>query len=332
MKVIRRAVIRESITSRKRTAELLEAHRPNDPTGRLIDTFLILLILANVIAVILETLPAFEKAHAVFFWRFEVFSVCIFTVEYFLRLWSCVEKNPGSKRSPTILRLKWMFSPLGLIDLLAIVPFYAYLFLPMHLDTLLILRVFRGIRLLRIFKLTRYSPAMKVLRRVMQEEFRTLMVVGFLLLVVMVVASWGIYILESKVQPEHFGSIPQAMWWAVVSLTTVGYGDVVPITPVGKMFAGFIALLGIGMAALPAGILAAGFASEMRRREQRFNRALNMVLADGVITVHEKRELERLREELGLSEEEAHSLLLDARKSWLKHTKCPHCGKHIYRS
>jgi voltage-gated potassium channel len=143
----------------------------------------------------------------------------------------------------------------------------------------------------------------------------------------MVIASWGIYILESAVQPDKFASIPQAMWWAVVSLTTVGYGDVVPITPMGKVFTGIIALVGIGMAALPAGILASGFSSEMRRRENAYNRALNRVMADGVVTEHELEELEKLREVLDLSEEEAQSLYLDAQRTWLRLAKCPHCGK-----
>jgi len=314
-------------TWRKRTAELLEAHRPNDPLGRAVDVFLILLILANVAAVILETVPTLEHKHHVFFWRFEVFSVLVFSVEYVLRLWSSVDVGRIREAHPLKARLKFAFSPMGLIDLVAILPFYAYLFLPMQLDTLLILRVFRGVRLLRIFKLTRYSPAMQVLRTVLKEEARTLVVVGFILVIILVVASWGIYLLEREAQPEEFASIPQAMWWAVVSLTTVGYGDVVPITPLGKLFSGVIALVGIGMAALPAGILASGFSSEMRRRENVYNRALSRVLADGIITEHESEELEKLREELDLSEDEAHGLYLDAHRTWMKWSKCPHCGK-----
>jgi len=248
-------------------------------------------------------------------------------VEYFLRLWSSVDNKQADHAHPLKARLKWAISPMGLIDLVAILPFYALLFMPMHLDTLLILRAFRGIRLLRIFKLTRYSPAMQVLRTVLREEAPTLIVVALILVFIMVIASWGIYILESAVQPDKFASIPQAMWWAVVSLTTVGYGDVVPITPMGKVFTGIIALVGIGMAALPAGILASGFSSEMRRRENAYNRALNRVMADGVVTEHEHEELEKLREVLDLSEEEAQSLYLDAQRTWLRLAKCPHCGK-----
>ena len=310
---------------RKRTAELLEAHRGAGGWGHVVDAFLITLILANVVVIILSTLPDLGSQHRQMFRYFEFFSVAVFSIEYLARLWSCVDGADGHKQS----RLRWMFSPLGLIDLVAILPFYIFLFIPDSEMSFLMLRIFRGIRLLRIFKLARYSPALDILFSVMKKEGRVLAVTTSLLCTVLVLASWGIYALERNVQPDHFSSIPAAMWWAVVTLTTVGYGDVVPISTGGKAFAGLISLIGIGMMALPAGILAAGFSSEVHRRTKTFARAVEMAYADGKLSDHEALGLEVLREELGLSEEEASDAKQDVERRQLIHKTCPHCGKDL---
>jgi voltage-gated potassium channel len=294
-----------------------------------VDIFLITLILANVILIILETVPSISAQYRVAFTYFEIFSVVIFTVEYLLRLWSCVEDNVDTASDKKWTRVRWLFSPLGLIDLLAILPFYIFLFIPDGEVSLLMLRLFRGLRLLRIFKLTRYSSALNILFSVLKREVRVLAVTTFILAMVLVMASWGIYILERVVQPDVFGSIPAAMWWAVVTLTTVGYGDVVPVTDGGKMFAGLISLIGIGMMALPAGILAAGFTSEVHRRSRTYARAVDIAYADGQLSADESRELEILREELGLSKEEAMNADLDARRKWSIPGNCPHCGEEL---
>lgn len=316
-------------TLRKRTAELLEAHYGAGGWGHVVDIFLITLILTNVLLIILETVPSISTQYRVVFIYFELFSVVIFTIEYILRLWSCIEDEIDVTSGKKWTRMRWLFSPLGLIDLLAILPFYIFLFIPDGEMSLLILRLFRGLRLLRILKLTRYSSALNILFSVLKREARVLTVTTFILAMVLVIASWGIYILEKVVQPDVFGSIPAAMWWAVVTLTTVGYGDVVPVTDGGKIFAGLISLIGIGMMALPAGILAAGFTSEVHRRSRTYARAVDTAYADGQLSTDESRELETLRVELGLSKEEVMNADVDARRKRSIPTNCPHCGQEL---
>lgn len=295
----------------------------------MVDIFLITLILSNVFLIILETVPSISIQYRAALTYFEIFSVVIFTIEYLLRMWSCVEDDMDNQSGKKWSRLRWLFSPLGLIDLLAILPFYIFLFIPDSDVSLLMLRMFRGLRLLRIFKLTRYSSALNILFSVLKREARVLAVTSFILAMVLVMASWGIYLLERNVQAEVFGSIPAAMWWAVITLTTVGYGDVVPITSGGKMFAGLISLIGIGMMALPAGILAAGFTGEVHRRSRTFSRAVDIAFADGKLTEYESQELEMLREELGLSKEETINTIMDARRKISSLTHCPHCGEEL---
>ena len=174
---------------RRRTAELLEANRPDDPAGWWIDGFLILLIVANVVVAIIATHPTVRAHWGERIYHFEIFSVAVFTLEYLLRLWSCPDKQRYAGMSATKARLKWVFSPLGLIDLLAILPFYALFFYPPNTHTALLLRVFRGLRLLRIFKLVRYSSALTVFRNVLREEAGPIMVIAFVLSVALVMAA-----------------------------------------------------------------------------------------------------------------------------------------------
>jgi voltage-gated potassium channel len=315
---------------RRRVAELLEAHRPDDPAGRLVDGFLVLLILANVAAVVLGSVDEIYARWSGWLTAFEVFSVAVFTVEYLLRLWSCVERpdprQPGRARS----RLRWALSPLGLVDLLAILPFYVFLLIPGSSESALLLRAFRAMRLVRIFKLTRYSPALNLLLAVLRKEASVLAVATSILATILLISSWGMYLLEREVQPEAFGSIPRAMWWAVISLTTVGYGDVVPATDGGRILASFTALVGVGMLALPAAILAAGFYREAHGRTETYRRAIDMALESGRITAHEAEELETLREELGINSEDAMNLLIQARHDRLGAERiCPHCGEKL---
>ena len=313
-------------TLRKRTAKLLQAHHDQHGIGRWVDIFLVALILFNVLAIVLESVPRYGIYYRQEFYWFEVFSVAIFTVEYLLRVWSIpeLEKNPGQPLWKT--RFHYMASPMALIDLVAILPFYlTFLF---HID----LRFLRVVRLLRIFKLTRYSSAMTVLLSVLKEESNSLFAALFVLLVLLMLVSSGIYLIEHQIQPDAFGSIPDSMWWAMATLTTVGYGDVTPITPMGKFFGGCITVIGMGMVALPAGILASAFSDHIHRSRRKYKSKISEYLRDGDVSDEEKSELEQLRHDLGLNPEEAELIYKTATRHVTRRIICPHCKQPIHQS
>ncbi len=315
----------------KRTAEVLHAGGGKDPLARFVDIVLIILITLNVVAVILESVPEIQRPLATAFFAFEVFSVVVFTVEYFLRLWSVTENPWHDKyRRPFLDRLRYLFSPMALIDLLAILPFYLSVFVSIDL------RFLRVLRLLRVLKLTRYSSAMTMLFDVFREEARVIGASLFVLLLLLVVASSCIYLAEREVQPDDFGTIPLSMWWAIVTMTTVGYGDVVPITATGKVIGAFMGVIGIGMVALPAGILASGFNQALHARRRILQREVDRVLDDGVINTPELEALEIKRKALHLSEDELRDLLAvisrQSTKPRQNAERCPHCGKTLATS
>jgi voltage-gated potassium channel len=246
---------------RRRLYEIVE-HGPNeDLQARIFDVAIIGLIFLNIAAFVAETVPWIDAAYGRWLYAFEVFSIAVFTVEYALRLWTAVEV-PFLKRMPAWrARLTFARRPSLIIDLLAILPFY--LAAVFSID----LRVLRVLRLLRFLKLSRYSPALHTLIRVLQNERRALMGAGLLLLAAVLMASTGIYYLEGAAQPDKFGSVPDAAWWAMATLTTVGYGDVTPITPFGKLFGGIVMICGLCILALPVAIVSSGFAQEVSRHD-----------------------------------------------------------------
>ncbi len=252
---------------RARIYQLLEGEQSDAPFRRALDRFLIALICLNVAAAILETVDSVYLRFGPFLYWFDFGSIAVFTVEYVARVWVCVEEPGREERTPLRARLRYMASPIALADLIAIAP---ALLGPLVMADLRWMRVFR---LLRLFKLTRYWSGLRVLVRVAREEAQVIGAAAFVLCVVMMLASGGMHIVEHRAQPEAFGSIPAAMWWTVATLTTVGYGDVVPVTELGKVLAGFISLIGIVMVAMPAGILAAGFAAHARRTARAGNEA-----------------------------------------------------------
>jgi voltage-gated potassium channel len=248
---------------KRRVYEILEVASPSDKASRIFDIFIITLIFLNVIAIILETIEKLSLQLSTFFRIFEIFSVIIFTIEYIFRVWSYTE-NPKYKK-PIIGRIKFIFTPLALIDLFAILPFYLPMFIPFDLR---FMRAVRLIRLFRLFKMGRYSESMKLFAKVFKAKKEELFIAVFAVFILLTISSSLLYYVETEAQPEAFSSIPAAMWWGVTTLTTVGYGDVYPITSLGKFLGAIISLLGVGLFALPTGILSAGFVEEIRKRRE----------------------------------------------------------------
>lgn len=240
--------------------ELVEAVEHSDRKGKFFDWFditILTLISLNVLAVILETVQTIHDNYSVYFYWFEIFSVIFFSVEYILRVWSSNSQPKYEK--PFRGRIKFMLTPMALVDLLAILPFFLT-FLSFDLRFIRTLRLFR---LFRVFKFVRYSNTLKLFGKVVKGKKEELIVTVTIMFVLVIITSSFIYLAEHEAQPDKFTDIPTSMWWAIVTLTTVGYGDVFPVTPMGKVFAAMIAVLGIGMFALPTGILGASFVEEI---------------------------------------------------------------------
>lgn len=228
-----------------------------------LELFIIILILLNVTAVIFGTIEPLYQSQKAFFIAFEVFSVAVFTIEYILRL-IFVPKEQGNE-NPVWRRLRYIVSPLALIDLLALLPFYLPFLLPVDLR---FLRGLRLIRLLRVLKLNRYTRAVNIIRRIVKLKQEELVIASSLGLGLLLFWSSFMYFLEHEAQPEAFASIPHAMWWGVATLTTVGYGDIYPITPLGKLCGALTAISCVGLFALPAGILASGFSEAIAQADK----------------------------------------------------------------
>jgi len=240
---------------------ILEEGQLEGVVSHIIEALLIVLIIANVAAVALESVSSIYAKYHVFFRNFEHFSVGAYTLEYLVRVWSSVEDPRIAARGPLKGRIAFAMRPLMLIDLLAFAPSYlGFLF---ALD----LRVLRIFRLFRLVKLARYSPALPALLGVLYEQRSSLFASMILTLSVMCVSGELMHLAEGAVQPKTFGSMPDAMYWAITTLTTVGYGDEVPITPLGKLIAGFTMVTGLLLFALPIGIIANGFVGDLHRRQ-----------------------------------------------------------------
>lgn len=231
---------------------------PDDIPGRAFDVFIITLIALNTLAVVLETMPGLFDGYDAWVNAFEWFSVAVFAVEYVLRLWSITAEPEYAH--PLTGRLRWMVSAFALIDILAIVP--ALLF---AVD----LRFLRVLRVLRVLKLGRYSESVRILSDVMRRSRRELLTSLFLVGLALLLTSSFMYYAEREAQPDAFASIPHAMWWGIVALTTTGYGDAVPVTTIGRLVGGFTAILGVAAIALPVGILSSSFVQEIEARRSK---------------------------------------------------------------
>lgn len=278
-------------------------------SGRLhsqIDLILVVFIIISVFAVILETVPAIHMPLASVFTLFDDISVAVFTAEYLLRLYSSPEADPDKPSMSQ--RTGWMFKPLSLVDLIAIAPWYLHLFFAGTVD----LRFIRILRVLRVLKLTRYNTAMKTFSDVIKREQRAFFAAMFVTFLITILAGAIVYEVEHAVQPEKFDTMPRAMYWAVITLASVGYGDISPVTPVGQAFTMILALLGIGIVALPAGILGSAFSDQLHRQREDMIQKVEDALADGVITAEEARALEEERIRLHLTIEQFEALKIRA--------------------
>jgi voltage-gated potassium channel len=246
---------------RRRVYLLLEPGPVGDELSVWVDRLLVALILVNLVAVAIESVPHWRVRFALTFSAIEYFSLVVFTIEYALRLWVAVEHGPHRHLHPARARLKYALSPAGLIDLIAVLPFW---FAPLLPDDLRVLLVFR---MVRFFKIARYSPAMRSLLDVLYRERRALFGCLVVALGTALVAAALMHLAEGKVQPDKLGTIPDALWWAIVTLGTIGYGDVVPVTVLGKLIATGTIFLGLIMMALPIGIIATAFADQIHRRD-----------------------------------------------------------------
>jgi voltage-gated potassium channel len=246
---------------RRRVYEIIEIGRGDDHLSRMVDAAIVALILINIAAFVAETVPELARRYGVWFHAFETFSVVIFSIEYAARLWTAVEVPFLARLPAWKARVKWASRAYLVIDLLAILPFYLGALL--NLD----LRVLRVLRLLRFFKLSRYSPALHTLLRVLRNERRSLSAAGLLLGAALLLSATGMYYIEGEGQPDKFGSVPQAAYWAMTPLTTVGYGDATPLTALGKFWSMLTMLAGLCVLALPVAIISSGFAQEVNRRD-----------------------------------------------------------------
>lgn len=236
---------------------LLEPWSSDRDFSLLLDAVITVVILINIAALTIQTVANLpDYVYDVINW-IEIGSIIFFTVEYLTRIWVAVEDETLQQyRFP---RLRFMARPFAVIDLLAVLPFYLLLITGLNVKVLLILRLFR------LLKLVRYFRALQLMLNVFRSKSQELLIALFFTLTILLFVSFLMYYVEGPHQPEVFGSVPETFWWGIVTLTTVGYGDVVPITPMGKFFGGCIAILGIGIFALPAGILASGFSEELKR-------------------------------------------------------------------
>ena len=250
---------------RRRLYMALEATHPNEPLQHWLRWGISALIIISVLALILETEPGLQARFGTIFIVIEVIAVFCFALEYAARVWVSVEERAPGFKHPVWGRLRYAITPMAVIDLLAFLPSLITLF---GVDGMSFLAI-RLIRLLRLLKITRYSPALRTMGAAIYTERKAAIAVLLIMGMSLVFLSSAMWVLERDAQPDAFGSIPAAMWWGIATLTTIGYGDVVPITPCGKVVGAIGALTGVAMFAMPAGILASGFIRELNRQDFR---------------------------------------------------------------
>jgi voltage-gated potassium channel Kch len=268
------------------------------------------IIIIAVAAAFLESVPSiYSVLKSEFFW-IEVTSIVVFTVEYLLRLYAAPEQEPHRTRGGVMLA--FMKKPGSIIDLLAILPYYLSFLISIDL------RFLRILRILRVLKLTRYNTAFTTFAMVLNREKRAFYAAMFVTVLITILSGAIVYEVENPVQPDKFDTMPRAMYWAVITLASVGYGDISPVTPIGQAFTMVLAILGIGIVALPAGILGSAFTDQLHQQREQMLSAVEEAFADGVLTEDEERQLESERVRLHLSSEQFEKI---KQRALLRHSK-----------
>jgi voltage-gated potassium channel len=290
----------------RRAYEIMDGSVP-DKYSHFVEVFIALLVVANVVGIILESVPEIHEAHAAAFHAFDLFSVAVFSVEYVLRVWSCGAKyythdasaNQGSSFSG---RKEYIFSFYGIIDFVSTVPFYLQLLFP-GAD----LRVLRMFRLLRIFKLSRYNSAFEDMVAAVKAEKDSFSSAVFLLFISCLLFSSLIYIIEGHDQPEVFPSIPAAMHWFVITIIS-GWGNVDPVTFLGSLLVVLTQILSIALAAILTGVVATAYTAQVERREAVYEMEVRAILADGVVSDEEQARLKQMQAKFGMSDDQVASI------------------------
>lgn len=276
---------------------------PKHVLSRYVEWVITIVVLVNCSAVVLDSIPEVHADYKDFFHELEFWSVMFFTLEYLLRVWSLGVKYKADEGGAWKGRKGYVFSPFGLIDFFATMPFYMHMFFP-TLD----LRILRVLRLLRILKLSKYNTALQDLFAAVHSERRAFGSAAFLLVIVSIVSASLMHFAEGHEQPEHFGSIPHSIYWAIITITS-GYGNVEPVTKAGEIIALLTGFLGVCMAAIMTGIVASAFSNQMSRKKAAYLSQLRQVLDDGVITEAEQESLRRLQQQFRLSDSEVKAMI-----------------------
>jgi voltage-gated potassium channel len=248
---------------KRKIFEMVDGGHHDSRLNKVFDVAIMSLVLMNVIVIIIESIPEIGIEYQYLFEIFEYFTIFVFSVEYLLRIYVSNISNPSNSKLKS--SLLFIFSFYGLIDLLAVTPFY----LPFLIKTdMRFIRILRAVRFFRILKINRYNNALNLILSVIKSKRMDLAITGFVSFVFLLVASFFMYFIEGEVQPEKFSSIIASFWWAIATLTTVGYGDVYPVTVFGKIVSGLLAVSGIVLVALPTGIISAGFLEKINNKNK----------------------------------------------------------------
>ena len=280
---------------------------PKHAASRYVEWLITLVVLVNCSAVILDSVPEIHAEFKDFFHELEFWSVMFFTAEYIARVWSLGAKYSRENGGAWKGRFQYMFSPFGLVDFFATMPYYMHMFMP-GLD----LRILRVLRLLRILKLSKYNTALQDLFHAIHSERQAFGSAVFLLTIATIVSASLMHFAEGHHQPEFFGTIPHSIYWSIVTITS-GYGNVEPMTKAGESIALITGFLGVCMAAIMTGIVASAFSNQVARKKAAFEAQLREVFKDGNMSEEEKETLQRLQAHYRLSDEQVEAMMLRAK-------------------